>query len=125
MRLMLRIYSPPAIQRRRSPAAASGICGLARRSLALHAERLANSVDRLNTGRRVRGYSTVCLLVWLVALSASVVLGHPPRNMLDKVILPDYLAHWTAGRLLLEGAADRLYDVPTQLALQVQVVGEH
>jgi hypothetical protein len=121
---MLRIC-PPDTRRFRFSAASSRFLGGWRAALAGQGEVAADSIDRLITERRVRGYSTICLVVWLVSLSASVLLGHPPRNVLDKVILPDYLAHWTGGRLLLEGAAEHLYDVPTQLALQIQTVGEH
>jgi Glycosyltransferase family 87 len=124
MQLMLRIYAPDP-PRSRFPAAWSRFRGGWPRALAGRAQRVPDSLDRLITARRVRGYSTICLAVWLASLTASVLLGRPPRNALDKVILPDYLAHWTGGRLVLEGAGERLYDIPTQLALQIQAVGEN
>lgn len=86
--------------------------------------RAAGWIDSHLTERRIRAYAAIFLAVWVASLSGSIVLGHPPRNVLATPILPDYLNHWTGGRLVLEGATDRLYDVGTQLALQYRVVGE-
>src|SRR5205823_610860 len=84
----------------------------------------AAAVDRLLTRRRLRGYLAIFLAVWVATLLASVAFGHPPRNMAGKPILPDFLAHWIGGRLLLDGQTVRLYDPDVQHALQTQVVGE-
>ena len=53
----------------------------------------------------------------------NVVLGDSPRTVIGNPLLPDYLAHWTGGRLLVDGRADALYDRSAQYGLQAAIVG--
>jgi hypothetical protein len=84
---------------------------------------MVGAVDRRITARRVRGYAVLFLLAWVGSLAGSVVLGRPPLNALGKPILPDFLNHWSGGRLLLDGLAGELYSSRAQVTLQVQVIG--
>lgn len=66
-------------------------------------------VDRYLTPDRLVVYPAVVVglfvVVWLLSLAVTVPL-------------PDFLARWTAGRLVLDGRADVLYDPGVQSALQ-------
>jgi Glycosyltransferase family 87 len=67
---------------------------------------------------RVRGYSWILLVIGVAALAGSVLLGHYPLLAGGQPFQPDFLAHWTGGRLLLEGRAEDLYDPVVQQRLQ-------
>jgi Glycosyltransferase family 87 len=71
---------------------------------------------------RVRNYSTIFALGSLLALGSSTVLRlvNPARF---GVALPDYLAHWTAGRMVLDGLAAVLYSPQAQWEVQSQLAG--
>ena len=86
------------------------------------AHRLAAGVDGLLTRERVRNYSWICLVLGLAAQVANAALGHFPLTGAHDVLLPDYLARWTAGRLVLEGHAGVLYDPAAQEQLQHALV---
>ena len=79
-------------------------------------DRLATTLDRLLTADRVRGYSTIFLTLSLLASTA--IFFVPPGDL-----VPDYLAHWTGGRMVLDGRAGELYDASAQLDVQVGALG--
>ena len=79
-------------------------------------DRLAATFDRLITTDRVRGYSTIFLALSLLA-STAVSFVRPGD------LVPDYLAHWTGGRMILDGRAGELYDASAQLHVQVGALG--
>ena len=54
----------------------------------------------------------------------NVVLGDSPLTVIGNPLLPDYLAHWTGGRFIVDGNAHSLYDRQAQYRLQAGVVGE-
>src|SRR5215216_3222964 len=120
---MLRVNTPLSASSSRSQGVVGESGSRQWETLAAWWAQAGAQVDRALSERRVRGYSWLLLVVWMASLAVSIGLGQPPRNAFGQAILPDYLAHWTGGRLLLEGAADRLYDGPTQQLLQDQTVG--
>jgi hypothetical protein len=79
-------------------------------------------LDALLTRERVRNYSLIFLVLGLAALVANASLGHYPVSWSGQVVLPDYLAHWTGGRMLLEGRLGELYDPAAQAARQQAAV---
>lgn len=74
--------------------------------------RVVGRLDLLLTRRRLRVYPAVVIglfvVVWLASLAVTVAL-------------PDFLARWTAGRMLLDGQVDVLYDPGVQSSLQEAV----
>lgn len=78
---------------------------------------LAQRIDAIIVRERLRNYSLIIVAFGAVTVLATAVLAP------DKV-LTDYLAHWTGGRMLLEGRGGLLYDAALQLDLQRQVIGE-
>ena len=83
----------------------------------------ADRVDRLLTPERMRIYPTIFLVLGLASLVANVALGDIPRTISGQPLMPDYLAHWTGGQLLLKGDLSHLYDPSVQLGLQRDVIG--
>jgi hypothetical protein len=77
---------------------------------------LAATLDRLVTTDRVRGYSTVFLGLGLLAGTA--VLFSRPGD-----VMPDYVAYWTGGRMVLGGHGGELYDAAAQGAVQAAALG--
>lgn len=75
-------------------------------------------LDALVTRERVRNYSLIFGVLTLGALVVNTVAGGYPVTRSGNVVTPDYLAHWTGGRLLLDGRATELYDPAVQSALQ-------
>lgn len=77
---------------------------------------------RLLTRERVRNYSAIFAFGSLLALTGSIALrlADPGRY---GVPLPDYLAHWTAGRMLLDGMGPSLYSPNAQLEIQGGLAG--
>jgi hypothetical protein len=77
---------------------------------------------RLLTRERVRNYSAIFAFGSLLALTGSIALrlADPGRY---GVPLPDYLAHWTAGRMLLDGMGPSLYRPSAQLEIQARLAG--
>ncbi len=84
---------------------------------------LACWVDRLLTRDRIRLVALCVLASSLAALVLNVVLGAWPRTFIGTTFLPDYLAHWTGGRMLLDGDVAQLYDPAAQHARQTPVTG--
>lgn len=78
--------------------------------------------DGLLTPERVRRYALV-----FVVLGALLLVGSAARRVLDPAVsgavLPDYLAHWTGGRIVLAGGGEGLYDPLVQSAVQVAALG--
>ncbi len=78
--------------------------------------------DRLLTRRRVRLYSVFLIAAGVLSLTLSSVM-----RIVDPAgqgaFLPDYLAHWTGGALLVAGETGGLYDPLRQLAFQSGAVG--
>ncbi len=72
------------------------------------------------TRERVRNYSAVFLVGWVVAvLGTSLVLALRPGGAAS--VSPDFLAHWTGGRMVLDGALGSLYDPVAQHRLQAEL----
>ena len=86
--------------------------------------RVGIAVDRWINLERCRNYSIVLIVLGYGLIIASALLGHLPRTAFGEPILPDYLAHWTGGRLVLDGQLASLYDQRTQLEAQVATVGQ-
>ena len=84
---------------------------------------LAQRIDGLLTRRSVTVGAAIIVVVGLVAAVLNVVLGHSPRTLVGTTLAPDYLAHWTGGRFLLDGRTDVLYDNQLQHDFQVPVTG--
>lgn len=81
--------------------------------------RLAAATDRRVTAARARAYGLIFLvcggLFYVVAPLLVPALRH------GAPILGDFLARYTAGRFVLDGAASRLYEVGAQEAFQQEV----
>lgn len=86
--------------------------------------RLLFSIDRAITPERIRLYPLATLGVSMLVLTTMVLAGNFP-NMAggNGFAFPDYLAHWTAGRILLDGNASHLYDPSFQHLTQSREVG--
>jgi hypothetical protein len=80
-------------------------------------------IDGLLTRRTVAVGAAVIVVVGLVSAVLNIVLGHYPQTLVGTTLAPDYLAHWTGGRLLLDGRTDVLYDSGIQHDLQIPVSG--
>lgn len=78
-------------------------------------------VDALITPDRLRVYPVLLIVAGAVGLLAGSLARIADPGM-QGAFLPDYLAHWTGGRLLLDGAAN-LYDPATQAGLQARELG--
>lgn len=84
---------------------------------------LAARADALTAREKVRSGAWAFLGVSLVASALNVVLGQGLRVATGNALFSDFLAHWTAGRLLLDGRLDDLYDPDAQALLQHAIVG--
>lgn len=84
---------------------------------------LIGRADGLVTYERIRNYSLILLVLSTSIVVGDVVLGSGHMLATGDVVMTDYLAHWTGGRLLLDGQAGSLYDPAVQLSLQ-QTVGQ-
>lgn len=84
---------------------------------------LAQRIDALLTRRSVALGAGLILVVGLVSAVLNIVLGHYPQTLVGTTLAPDYLAHWTGGRLLLDGRTGVLYDSGIQHQLQLPVSG--
>lgn len=79
--------------------------------------------DTLVVRERVQNYSWIFVVLGSAALIINAAFGHLPLTLSGDVVTPDFLAHWTGGRLVLQGQTAELYDQAAQRALQVQAVG--
>ena len=95
------------------------------RTAALSACRRAGiTIDRWISAERCRNYSVILIVLGYALILVTTFLGHLPRNAFGDAVLPDYLAHWTGGRLVLDGHLNNLYDQGTQFQVQAAAVGQ-
>jgi hypothetical protein len=85
-------------------------------------QRLLAGADALIVRERVRNYAVIVAAMGSLALLLNAVLGGFPVALSGEVVLPDFFAHWTGGRLVLLGRVSELYDPTAQTALQVATV---
>ena len=86
---------------------------------------VARAIDRTITLERIRLYPSAVLAVSLLILIAMTVLGDYPQMAGDSgIVFPDYLAHWTAGQMVLDGNASGLYDPAVQHLTQSREIGD-
>ena len=80
----------------------------------------AASRDRatLFTRERVRNYALIFLVFGFGSVVLAAVFGDFPKVLGGQPLLPDYLAHWTGGRMVLDGRLAELYDPGVQARLQ-------
>jgi hypothetical protein len=78
----------------------------------------APSERTIFTRERVRNYAWIFLGFGFGSILLAAVLGDFPRVLGGQPLLPDYLAHWTGGRMLLDGRLGDLYDPRVQASLQ-------
>lgn len=83
---------------------------------------VAGHLDALITRERVRNYSWIFVVLGVLAHLLNGALGAFPVTASGEVLLPDYLAHWTGARLVLQGQAAVLYDPAVQAQLQHEQV---
>lgn len=85
-------------------------------------DRLILAVDRLLTSRRVTIYSAT-----FVGLGALLLVAATIERIMDPhtggAFLPDYLAHWTGGRMLLSHDIGHLYNPISQSEYQSAALG--
>ena len=83
---------------------------------------LVQALDRLITPERLRNYPMI-----FIVLGALMTAVSSAQRVIDPgaqgAFLPDYLAHWTGGGLLLSGEREGLYDPAIQLGHQVTALG--
>jgi hypothetical protein len=80
------------------------------------------TIDRLITSERLRLYPRVFLAGSVLGVTLSS-FGRIADPSILGPLMPDYLAHWTGGGLLLSGDSARLYDPETQSAFQTRAIG--
>jgi hypothetical protein len=83
----------------------------------------AGATDRAITPERLRLYPLAVIIVSAITMSAVILSGNPPHLGTGEIVLPDFLAHWTGGRMVLDGDTAVLYDPRSQLAVQSAEVG--
>lgn len=98
--------------------------GLIRRKAEGHgsSSRFIRTVDSLITPERLRIYPLLLLVGSSLGLMFSTVVRISDPASIG-AFMPDYLAHWTGGRLLLTPGTQNLYDPVTQSILQVSMLG--
>lgn len=79
--------------------------------------------DRAITRQRLQIYPLTFMGVTFAILLGAIALGDYPHLAGGTVAFPDYLAHWTGGRILLDGHTSHLFDPSFQHALQRSEVG--
>lgn len=75
---------------------------------------------RVITRERVRNYSLIFLMGSVIALSTSTVAALVLSGA-QRLPLPDFLAHWTGGKILADGLVSKLYDPAVQQTLQTSI----
>lgn len=95
----------------------TSLSGAGQRSL----RRFSRGLDRLITPDRLRNYPLILIIAGSLGLLAATII-----RITDPVVhgayLPDYLAHWTGGRLLWDDSQN-LYDPRTQSQVQSEAIG--
>jgi alpha-1,2-mannosyltransferase len=79
--------------------------------------------ERLLTWKRARSYSLALVFVYVFAWCYVLVTGDPPLNRSGVPIGGDFIAFYTAGRLVLTGEAANLYEHDRVAALQHEILG--
>jgi len=87
------------------------------------ARRAAVAADRLLTVPRLRFYCIVLLLFALATYVPVIVHGDPPFDAFGHPVAVDLVAHVTAGKMMLNGDLNQLYDVQSQWAAQQVFLG--
>jgi len=82
------------------------------------------TLDRWISTERCRNYSIILIVLGYGLIIVSTFLGHLPKTAFGESFLPDYLAHWTGGRLVLDGQLATLYDQRAQFDLQTATIGQ-
>lgn len=85
---------------------------------------VAGALDRLITAERLKLYPLTLLVASTAVMVIAISLGDLPHIAGGEVVLPDFLAHWTGGRMLLDGDSGALYDPAAQGAVQAAEVGD-
>lgn len=97
------------------------------RSVIAYSKRTGTSIvavlDGLIIRERVRNYSAIFTVVSFLIFVNVAMLAPLFRMGEGGVMTPDFLAHWTGGRLLLQGQTDHLYEPLVQQHLQTATVG--
>ena len=88
------------------------------------ASRLTLTLDRWINAERCRNYSIILIVLGYGLILVTTFLGHLPNTAFGETVLPDFLVHWTGGRLVLNGQLDSLYDQGAQLRVQTAAVGQ-
>jgi hypothetical protein len=86
--------------------------------------RLPLTLDRWINTERCRNYSIILIVLGYGLIIVSTFLGHLPSTAFGESVLPDYLAHWTGGRLVLDGQLANLYDQRAQFQVQTATIGQ-
>ena len=84
----------------------------------------ASAVDRFVSPERLLLYPAAVLIGSVVVMAAAIALGDMPFIAGGNVVLPDFLAHWTGGRMMLDGDVGVLYDPFAQKMLQTDELRE-
>src|SRR5438552_2067064 len=79
--------------------------------------------ERLLTWKRARNYSLGLVFIYVFAWCYVVVTGDPPLNKSGIPIGGDFIAFYTAGRIVLSGEAAHVYDHDRVVAVQDQALG--
>lgn len=79
------------------------------------------TVDGLITPARLRNYPLILIVAGLLGLVAATIIRTTDATT-HGALLPDYLAHWTGGRLLWDDPRN-LYDPSTQNRVQSEALG--
>ncbi len=92
------------------------------RTVRLNFSRLLGHADRFITEERLRLYPIVFIVgsVVAVTISSAIRIADPT---VQGALMPDYLAHWTGGGLLISADPSILYDPQTQSAFQRNALG--
>lgn len=85
---------------------------------------VARGLDRMITAERLKLYPLALLVTSAVVMVAAISLGDLPHLAGGEIVLPDFLAHWTGGRMLLDGDTGALHDPAAQGAVQAGEVGD-
>lgn len=84
---------------------------------------LAAATDRFLSPQRLLVYPVAVIVTSVLLMGVAIGLGDFPRVVGGEVLLPDFLAHWTGGRMLVDGTMGTLYDPVAQAVVQARAVG--
>jgi hypothetical protein len=82
--------------------------------------KLQARADGLLTWKRAAAYSAFVGLVYLLAWAYFSLAGTAPLNRVGEPLGGDYIAFFTAGRMLLDGQSSQIYDPSAVRAAQAQ-----